>query len=273
MAETSDISKWWTQDDLPQPTVRKRAVRSRMRRRSSFAATPSMARTSSAKSDVVSTTGSAIERRPAPDTLHVASDHHKIGCVAREAVNGRDDDDIAGREGLHKLCKLRPVGGRAGDLLAECPFAPGRLQLGKLAAKVSCAGRDAGIAVNHAAIMHRKSASKKRNRVSVLVLILIFATWRSDARLYGISGTRELNYGVVSGCSPGQVVRPHRRNADWEKFVHETTKAHCNKCGGSTNHDFVAIEKKKIFGRKMTNTKPATGLICTKCSSVADVRT
>jgi hypothetical protein len=42
------------------------AVRSAMRRRSSLAATPSMASTSSAKSPVVSSTGSASERRPAP---------------------------------------------------------------------------------------------------------------------------------------------------------------------------------------------------------------
>jgi hypothetical protein len=48
------------------PTHQAAAVRSLMRRRSSFAATPSIARTSSAKSDVVSTTGSAIERKPAP---------------------------------------------------------------------------------------------------------------------------------------------------------------------------------------------------------------
>ena len=57
--------------------------------------------------------------------LHVAGDHQKIGRLAREAVNGRGDDDIAGREVAHELLKLRPVGGRAGDLLAEHLFAPG----------------------------------------------------------------------------------------------------------------------------------------------------
>src|SRR5450759_1746262 len=51
---------------IKERTARGRAVRSLMRRRSSFAATPSMASTSSAKSDVVSTTGSASERKPAP---------------------------------------------------------------------------------------------------------------------------------------------------------------------------------------------------------------
>jgi len=31
--------------------------------------------------------------------LHVAGDHQKIGRIAREAINGRGDDNIAGREG------------------------------------------------------------------------------------------------------------------------------------------------------------------------------
>jgi hypothetical protein len=31
--------------------------------------------------------------------LHVAGDHQKIGRIAREAINGRSDDNIAGREG------------------------------------------------------------------------------------------------------------------------------------------------------------------------------
>jgi hypothetical protein len=127
-------------------SARPRAVRSRMRRRSSFAATPSIARTSSAKSDVVSTTGSAIERRPAPGALHVAGDHQKIGCIAREPVNSRGDDNIAGAERLHQLLQ-QPVGDGAGDLLAEHLFAAGSLQLGKLAGEVLSVGRDAGIAV------------------------------------------------------------------------------------------------------------------------------
>jgi hypothetical protein len=54
-----------------------------------------------------------------PGALHVAGDHGEIGRVAREAVNRRDDDDIAVGEGGHHLPKLRPVGGPAGDLLAE----------------------------------------------------------------------------------------------------------------------------------------------------------
>jgi hypothetical protein len=62
------------------------------------------------------------------------------------------------------------VGGRAGDLLAEHLFASSRLELGKLAGKVLGNGRDAGIAVNHARIVHQKFASKKRNRIRALVL-------------------------------------------------------------------------------------------------------
>jgi hypothetical protein len=90
--------------------------------------------------------------------LHVAGDHQKIGRITREAVNCRNDDNITVREGGHKLRELRPVGGGAGDLLAEHLFAPGRLELGKLAAEVLRAGRDAGIAVNHERIVHQKNA-------------------------------------------------------------------------------------------------------------------
>jgi hypothetical protein len=46
-----------------------------MRRRSSFAATPRMAKMISAKSDVVSRNGSAA--------LHLATDHQQVGRVAR----------------------------------------------------------------------------------------------------------------------------------------------------------------------------------------------
>src|SRR5262249_45896675 len=61
--------------------------------------------------------------------LHLAGDHEKVGRVAREAANRWRDDNIAGREGLHQLFKLRPVGRGAGDLLAEYLFATGRLKL------------------------------------------------------------------------------------------------------------------------------------------------
>jgi hypothetical protein len=35
--------------------------------------------------------------------LHVAGDHQKIGRIAREAVNGRGDDNIAGGEAAHSF--------------------------------------------------------------------------------------------------------------------------------------------------------------------------
>ena len=79
-------------------------MRSAMRRRSSFAATPGMARTSPAKSEVVSTTGSASDRRPGParpGTLHVAADHHKVGRVTQEAVNRRDNHHIPVSKDCH----------------------------------------------------------------------------------------------------------------------------------------------------------------------------
>jgi len=65
-------------------------------------------------------------RYTGPGPLHVAGDHQKVGRVAREAVNGRGNHHVAGDEAGHQLFELRPVGGRAGDLLAENPFASGR---------------------------------------------------------------------------------------------------------------------------------------------------
>jgi hypothetical protein len=81
----------------------------------------------------------------------MSRDNEKIGCVARQAVNGRGYHHVARRKGLHQLGKLRPVGRGAGDLLAEHFFALGRLQLAHLFGFVLGGGRDAGIAVNHAA--------------------------------------------------------------------------------------------------------------------------
>jgi hypothetical protein len=86
-----------------------------------------------------------------------------VGCVARQAVNGRGYHHVAGGELLHQRGKLRPVGRGAGDFLAEHFFASGRLQLAHLSGFVLGGRRDAGIAVNHAGIVHQKSASKKPN--------------------------------------------------------------------------------------------------------------
>jgi hypothetical protein len=60
------------------------------------------------------------------------------------------------------------VGGRAGDLLPEHLFAPGRLELGKLAGEVLRLGRDAGVAVNHAPILEQNCGTEKRNLFSAL---------------------------------------------------------------------------------------------------------
>jgi hypothetical protein len=54
-----------------------------------------------------------------PGALHVAGDNQKVGCVARQAVNGRGYHHVAGGELLDQCAKLRPVGGGAGDFLAE----------------------------------------------------------------------------------------------------------------------------------------------------------
>jgi len=59
-----------------------------------------------------------------------------------------------------QFLKLRPVGGRSGDLFPEHLFAPGSLQLGKLAGEVLGLGRDAGIAVNHGQLWNRNLEQK-----------------------------------------------------------------------------------------------------------------
>ena len=71
------------------------------------------------------------------------------------------------------MSKLRPVGGRAGDLLAEHFFTPGRLKLGELAGEVLRLGRDAGVAVNHAEILEQNCGTEKQNLFSVLGLFQI----------------------------------------------------------------------------------------------------
>ena len=130
-------------------SARPRAVRSRMRRRSSFAATPRMAKTISAKSDVVSRNGSASERIPAPARC-------MSRAITRRSVVSRDRRSTAGvittspgASSFISCGKLRPVGRGAGDFLAEHLFASGRFQLAHLSGFVLGGGRDAGIAVNH----------------------------------------------------------------------------------------------------------------------------
>ena len=61
---------------------------------------------------------------------------HSFGTRLLEQKNDIRIIQSLSREGLHQLLKLRPVGGGAGDLLAEYLFASGRLQLGELASEV-----------------------------------------------------------------------------------------------------------------------------------------
>jgi hypothetical protein len=105
--------------------------------------------------------------------LHIAGDNQKVGRVAREPVDRRGDHHVAGDEATDEFFKLRPVGGRAGDLLTEYLLAPGRLELGDLAALILSGRRDASIAVNHACIVHQKSASKKRNPINRCAMMQI----------------------------------------------------------------------------------------------------
>jgi hypothetical protein len=55
----------------------------------------------------------------------------------------------------HQFFKLWPVGGRAGDLLAEYLLASGCLELGRRAGEVLRLRRDARIAINHAPILEQ----------------------------------------------------------------------------------------------------------------------
>jgi len=93
---------------------------------------------------------------------------NKVGRVARQPVNGRDDHYVAVGELGYQFPKLWPVGGGADQLLTEHLFAPGSLRLGKLAGEVLRLGRDAGIAVNHAAILEQKCGTEKGNLFSPL---------------------------------------------------------------------------------------------------------
>ena len=46
--------------------------------------------------------------------LHIAGDHQKVGCVAREPVNGPELSPRRWGKPFHELPELRPVGRRAG---------------------------------------------------------------------------------------------------------------------------------------------------------------
>src|SRR5271163_4474366 len=63
------------------------------------------------------------------------------------------------------------------DVLAQNRSASG-LQLGKLAGEVLRLGRDAGIAVNHAAILEQKCGTENGNLISALVLFQIYLSLR-----------------------------------------------------------------------------------------------
>jgi hypothetical protein len=58
-------------------------------------------------------------------------------------------------------------------LLAEYLPAPGRLELLNLAALVLGGRRDPRITVNHAGILHHKSASKKANFINAALMMQI----------------------------------------------------------------------------------------------------
>jgi hypothetical protein len=75
--------------------------------------------------------------------LHLAGDNQKVGRVAGQAVNCRDDYHVAVGEGGQQPFKLWPVGGRAGDLLTENLLATGCLELDRRAGEVLRFGRDA----------------------------------------------------------------------------------------------------------------------------------
>ena len=104
---------------------------------------------------------------------HVAGDVEKVGRVARQPINCRDDNHVAMRENGHQLFKLWPLGGRAGDLLTIYLLATGCLELGRRAGEVLRLRRDAGVAVNHAVILEQNSGTKKQNLISPLGLFHI----------------------------------------------------------------------------------------------------
>src|SRR5271155_4829839 len=80
---------------------------------------------------------------------------------------------VAGGKLGYQFLKLRAVSGGAGQLLPEHLFAPGCLQLGKLAGEVLRPGRDAGIAVNHVPILPQNCGTEKRSLFNRLGLFQI----------------------------------------------------------------------------------------------------
>ena len=106
---------------------------------------------------MVSTNGSASDRIPALARC-------MLRAIIRRSVVSRERWSTAGgnyhvamRQPRHDFAKLRPAGGRAGDLLAEHLHAPRRLRLGDLAGVVLGTGGNASVAVNHC----QPSASEK----------------------------------------------------------------------------------------------------------------
>jgi hypothetical protein len=79
------------------------------------------------KFEVVSTTGSVIERRPAPARCMSRAITSRLVASRESRSTAWSDDNIAGGEGRHQLLKLRPVGRSASDLLAEHIFASAAL--------------------------------------------------------------------------------------------------------------------------------------------------
>ena len=100
------------------------------------------------------------------------------------------------RENSHKLRKLRPVGGRASDLLAEYLFATRRLELGKLAGEVLRPGRDASVAVNHASIVAQNCGTKKRKFFKLLGLLQISSYRRDSTFMHGMYYQRPNELGL-----------------------------------------------------------------------------
>jgi hypothetical protein len=95
----------------------------------------------------------------------------KVAGRAGEPVEPRHRHHVAGVDDPEQAAKLRAFGLGTARHFAEHLFASGPGELAHLRLDALAIGRDAGIAVFHAAIMQQIYAAKKRNRFNELVLL------------------------------------------------------------------------------------------------------
>lgn len=97
-----------------------------------------------------------------PRLIHSMEDVQQVAGVAGEAIGGRHHQHVAGIERADRALEPGPLGRRGAGLLLVDLHAAGGEELGHLLSEVLAGGGDARIAVDHAIVVHRIYASRKR---------------------------------------------------------------------------------------------------------------